>query len=444
LDSNAEYALIFEDDATFEEDHQEVLSTLANSEHGKLFQDMILQLIKAAPVGWDEINLARCLSVCKRQRPMVKLSALISIVDAPDQLCSVAYLLNRRSANFLKSTFMKPLRFSNDVTKVNAHKQGKYNQYSVTPRIFRQDGRCGVNGCEDREECLPQKRKQKSICIGLDLPCEWTKRCRSVDISAPESSQRLHFSMASNLPQIKLDNLDHLRKDLRNKHLRIRSIYKFLDGCGFFTFPLIVMNQLLVAKQYGLIGDKKPFVYMPENQHYHDCVKSKREYSNRFPDFWEKWFEPVSAIDWRNVDESDVWEFTQDSILSLHYHHQGIHAYPYAVDKSEENSSWITTMRSRAIPIVKEYIIPRREQLGAASKAFHHLFKSSDKVLAIHMRGTDKFVHPKVKNVIVCRSFLFSIDRALICGVVCGIAHRSTQSFMPLKSNVISINTKME
>lgn len=231
--------------------------------------------------------------------------------------------------------------------------------------------------------------------------CERTGNCLVVDVS----DSREHYLDYPRLISAKVDlqKVDKLDKGLlRAKHLRVRTIELFLSGCGFFTFPLIVMNQLLVAKRHGLIGEKKPIVYLPEEHHYWDC--------NATHDFWEQWFEPVAVcnLSWRDVDESDVWEFSQNSIKTIYYDYRNIKAYPYNGKKDYGTPQWIAVNRARAYPVVKEFIRVRPELVEQSEARFSQLVGGKP-VLGLHMRGTDKFVTRKVE----VSNYMYQADRFL-------------------------------
>ncbi|GAB5355979.1 hypothetical protein AAMO2058_000251600 [Amorphochlora amoebiformis] len=224
-------------------------------------------------------------------------------------------------------------------------------------------------------------------CPTYVATCGKTKNCVSVDLV-----DKLPITKYRTIPHEKIIKVLQQRKDLRSKHLRIRSIQEWYFACGFYTFPLIVMNQLLVAKALDLIGDKKPFVYMPEDHHYHNCAQNKSQL-----DFWEKWFQPVSSeANWRNISEEDVWEFSQDSIVTMYYDTRTVHAYPYS-ERDSGDAKWIQHQRELAGLVNTEYLHVnsdlRKESLEYTSGAFG---SEETKVMGVHMRGTDKFTSHKI------------------------------------------------
>jgi hypothetical protein len=157
------------------------------------------------------------------------------------------------------------------------------------------------------------------------------------------------------------------------------------------------MNQLWVAHEHGLIGEKKPIVYMPENHHYFSNTTSNQKCQAM--DFWETWFEPVHlTTSWHTIEEDDVWEFTQDSIKSAYYDANGIHAYPY-YNGDSGTQDWVEAHRLRAHAMVIQFIRIRPEMQRQAREMFQQLFPHTSDVLGIHMRGTDKRINRKVKLV---------------------------------------------
>ena len=248
--------------------------------------------------------------------------------------------------------------------------------------------------------------------------CEDSGDCQVVDVSASGWWYRRYPGLLN--AQVDISKVQQLDKtELQNKHLRIRTIDMFLEGCGFFTFPLIVLNQLLVAHRHGLIGtEKKPIVYMPENHHYFDakCSDSSTSPSDNMSltqldsDFWETWFEPVGDKSWRDIKEDDVWEFSQASIQTIYYDPDGIHAYPYNGKYDYGTPEWIDEQRSRALEIMEEFNFGVNADLVEESKKqFRDLVGGDRPVVGLHMRGTDKFVTGKVD----VAEYDFQVDRFL-------------------------------
>uniref|UniRef100_A0A7S2TXC6 Uncharacterized protein n=1 Tax=Lotharella oceanica TaxID=641309 RepID=A0A7S2TXC6_9EUKA len=223
----------------------------------------------------------------------------------------------------------------------------------------------------------------------LKLPCEVSGKCYSVDVVKDPTS-----IYADNLKST--DQIDKkLREKIRQKHLRIREVLQFRSVAGFFTYPLYVLNQLLFAEKYGLIGDKKPFVYMPEKHHYYNPCKSEGS-----EDFWHRWFQPISDVDYADVPEDEIWEFSQFSIVNIHHDKDGVHTYPYQLNGRRMRTDvgtekWISCQRSRALPVVMKYFSLKPTILTEADR-FWKANMGDAKVIGLHMRGTDKWINRKV------------------------------------------------
>eukprot|EP00954_Amorphochlora_amoebiformis_P022740 1355261-Amorphochlora_amoeboformis.AAC.2 len=168
-------------------------------------------------------------------------------------------------------------------------------------------------------------------------------------------------------PQRKLETVDVA--DIRSKHLRIRSVQRWFYGCGFFTFPMFVMAQLSAAERFGLVGDKKPFVYMPESHHYHNCV-NETELEKGGTHFWEKWFEPISDLDAAKIPEEDVWEFSQETIVTAYYDPQTVHEYPYS-PYDIGTQEWMDMERRKAAPLMEKFVQPKQSLLKEAKDYYY-------------------------------------------------------------------------
>mmetsp|Transcript_10871 Transcript_10871/g.26642 ORF Transcript_10871/g.26642 Transcript_10871/m.26642 type:complete len:622 (+) Transcript_10871:51-1916(+) len=199
------------------------------------------------------------------------------------------------------------------------------------------------------------------------------------------------------IPRFEKDTISHdLREKLRGKHLRIRSVLSWLPTAGFMTYPLFVLNQLRVAHKLGLIGDKKPFVYMPEPSHYFDAFNSGPD-----PEFWKRWFHPIAEVDPKEVKNSDIWEFSQATIGHIHHHVDSVHSYPYSHangTRFEHNlgtEDWIECQRDRARPLMS-YINLREDLVEEARRFYSDHLKNATQVIGFHARGTDKWINRKV------------------------------------------------
>mmetsp|Transcript_13569 Transcript_13569/g.25869 ORF Transcript_13569/g.25869 Transcript_13569/m.25869 type:complete len:340 (-) Transcript_13569:35-1054(-) len=162
LDSGNDYALIFEDDVV-------VNNKLLDPVLG--VSGILQTLIANAPSDWDEINMGRCMDFCAPQRVKAILNDQLKLVQSHHAMCSSGYLLNRRGARKLDKMFRHGVEAANDVMKSHAFIAGEYSQYSLTPRLFQQSGRCGVNGCENQPECEPTNyHSYVKQHFGYDIP----------------------------------------------------------------------------------------------------------------------------------------------------------------------------------------------------------------------------------------------------------------------------------
>ncbi|GAB5353289.1 hypothetical protein AAMO2058_000024400 [Amorphochlora amoebiformis] len=230
-------------------------------------------------------------------------------------------------------------------------------------------------------------------CPPIHETCDASKACFSFD-----AVKRKNFISSDNIKQTgDFKNFSMIRGTVLGKHLRIRSSKNWFNVSGFFTYPMYVMNQLIYAEKMGLIGDKAPFVYMPETQHYFDsCVDGGKPNT----EFYTQWFEPISSIKFTDVKEEDVWEFSQLTIESLHHNKDVVHSYPYQMGGKRLQGDtgtpeWATCMRSRARPIFKKYISIKPSLLREAQNFYDKNFGKNPS-FGVHMRGTDKWINRKV------------------------------------------------
>ncbi|GAB5353388.1 hypothetical protein AAMO2058_000032300 [Amorphochlora amoebiformis] len=231
-------------------------------------------------------------------------------------------------------------------------------------------------------------------CPSIMDPCDSSDNCYSF-----RAVKKLHFISPDNLKgREEFENFPKMRHQMRSKHLRIRAARNWFNIAGFFTYPMYVINQILYAEKLGLIGDKPPFVYMPESHHYFDsCVDG----GTPGEEFYTQWFEPISDVKFNEVKEDDVWEFSQLTIESLHHHKDVVHSYPYKLhgerlktDTGTQN--WINCMRERTYDVFKKYIDVKPSVLKETTDMFESNFGSKP-VIGIHMRGTDKWINSKVE-----------------------------------------------
>eukprot|EP00466_Bigelowiella_natans_P018895 jgi/Bigna1/79635/fgenesh1_pg.64_\ len=391
------FALIFEDDVAPEYPGLDVMEDIA----------MILKARSKIP--WDVVNLGRCFDCCETDCVVTSYFEDNAFVRSNHSFCAHAYLVNRKGAAKLIQA-ASPIKVIADDNIVLSGRKGDVKHMSITPRLFvqrRSEMQSLINPtsdsfleCAECQKCSPEVAFMEEVvhnqmrCDQMKIPCEFSESCVYLDVQDEKierdddvTNAKLHGDTIT----------EEVREQLKGKHLRIRSPYKFLHACGFFTFPLLVMNQLRAARRLDLIGDKKPFVYMPETHHYFSCKSNTSTELN----FWDVWFHPVSEVTidgWRRLNEEEVWEFSQNSIMTAYYDSDAIKTYPYGGNDDVPSPDWIQTQRDKAQKemvnirvreeFVEESLTFYKEHLGAAA--------SSSQVLGMHMRGTDKFVTPKV------------------------------------------------
>eukprot|EP00466_Bigelowiella_natans_P019485 jgi/Bigna1/91051/estExt_fgenesh1_pg.C_870009 len=437
LAADTDYALIVEDGIRLSPSGQKELR-----EHGGLFS-RLEELVKAAPKGFHEINLGRCMAECFRQsvvvrarftnKPATRTERMLfrhssRIADeagiAKAGAVEESALLARVPAQ--QSGGSRTLAFVSDADERNAtdntaayctrekklaqksfslawlYDKGNYSQYSVTPRLFdtKQVPKiCSSDRkCHSINECGIHDIFTRGSCQ-FQPPCEASGNCFSLDVADPVAF-RFDFLNFKGFSKEKVGKLGSLRGMLKQKHFRVRVNYRFSVGCGFFTYFYVALTQLQFALKHDLIGDKAPIIYMPESHHYHSCVNHTTSTAFSQDDFWHRYFEqpgPLANPD--SISEEDVWELSQDSILTSHYDRGSVHAYPYPGDDLAKcDQKWMARQRAEAIKVMERYIHVKRSYLETARKAFRGFFpmEQTEGVLGVHMRGTDKFVNPKV------------------------------------------------
>ena len=258
----------------------------------------------------------------------------------------------------------------------------------------------------------PGKKKGKVVlakpqhhkCHPWINPCEKSGKCPSLVLtkSAPaEGADHMDFPFHDNLVSFEsLQDPGKLRAKLRGKHLRIRLVRDWCDSAGFYTYPLYAINQIRVAERYGLIADKKPFVYMPEtNIYFQSCIhRENRTIDMASDDTWTEYFEPISTLDPERVPDKDVWEFSQETIKNIFHHKDSVHAYPYSVDGSRlygevGTQNWISCHRKRGVGLIKKYVNIREDLLLKANSFFDENIKPGERILGVHMKGPDKWIN---------------------------------------------------
>uniref|UniRef100_A0A7S4DES7 Fucosyltransferase n=2 Tax=Lotharella globosa TaxID=91324 RepID=A0A7S4DES7_9EUKA len=232
-------------------------------------------------------------------------------------------------------------------------------------------------------------------CPKYHTPCSDTTRCEPLDLVKEKGKIG-----DKNLKAFtKIFDSKTKRRNLRTRHLRIRMIKKWSDSAEFGAYFLYVVNQLLYAETHELIGDKAPFVYMPETGSYHSSCSEGGNITN----FWERGFQPVTNINYEKIPEADIWEFTQDTIKNLHFDKSAVRSLPYTMGEDDKRikgdvatRNWLDCQRNRVMGIVNKYIRVKPEIAALAEKRWAELFSANQSVVCAHVSGEEKFMsNPK-------------------------------------------------
>jgi len=150
LASKADFGIIFEDDVQLVS--KDRISRIPGGE-GANFIGAVDTILDKTPEDFDEVNLGRCFSECMRQSLTSKISENAFLVQSRYQYCSSGYVVSRKGAEKLNKWLHTNVAASNDYIKVSAFENGEFGQYSLDPRMFAQNERCGVNSCGGVKEC---------------------------------------------------------------------------------------------------------------------------------------------------------------------------------------------------------------------------------------------------------------------------------------------------
>jgi len=116
LAGDADYAIIFEDDAVLDLQPKD-FQKIAQSKNAS-FLDVMDYMLSKMPKGFHEVNLGRCQTLCHRQKNIVQVSSKLAITKAVWQFCSHAYLMSREGAEMLSALLSKDICAANDKMKI--------------------------------------------------------------------------------------------------------------------------------------------------------------------------------------------------------------------------------------------------------------------------------------------------------------------------------------
>uniref|UniRef100_A0A7S3YCS7 Uncharacterized protein n=2 Tax=Lotharella globosa TaxID=91324 RepID=A0A7S3YCS7_9EUKA len=161
LQSKADFGIIFEDDVRLVS--KDIIERIPG---GKVagFLGALDTMLDHIPEDFDELNLGRCVSECMRQSLTARLSPNAFLVQSRYQYCSSSYVISRKGAEKLNKWLHTNVASSNDYIKVMGFEKGEYEQYSLAPRMFEQNDRCGVNSCGDVIECVNAPTNDDWMC----------------------------------------------------------------------------------------------------------------------------------------------------------------------------------------------------------------------------------------------------------------------------------------
>ena len=165
---------------------------------------------------------------------------------------------------------------------------------------------------------------------------------------------------------------------------------------GFFAYVNFALNQIIYAEKHGL----HPVVFFGKNSvdgpnAFYDAELGEN--------MWEYYFEPVAQVSYSDIqnrlaDPQD--SLTQDDLVTLSISElwrihcrepDSVFVYPHNMYKKQERyePDWYAEQRQKARRIVGEYIRAKphiREKVAD----FERRYCANDRVIGIHMRGTDK------------------------------------------------------
>ncbi|KYG81033.1 nodulation protein Z [Roseivirga ehrenbergii] len=168
------------------------------------------------------------------------------------------------------------------------------------------------------------------------------------------------------------------------------------SNAGFFAYLTFVLNQILYCEEYDLV----PVVYfgpwsIDGPNAYHDPIVGNN--------MWDYYFEPVAGYTYSDIQafianpDHPITEenliYLEDDVMS--YVHGGnpnsIYNYPYGyyTDLEEDADHWYARQRKKAHALIEKYVHVKKELLTETNTFIENHF-ANNKVLGVHIRGTDK------------------------------------------------------
>ncbi len=176
------------------------------------------------------------------------------------------------------------------------------------------------------------------------------------------------------------------------------------SNAGFFAYLTFVLNQIIHCEEHDMV----PVVYfgpwsVDGPNAYHDPSVGDN--------MWDYYFEPVAGYNYSDIQalianpDHPITEenliYLEDDVMS--YLHDGnpdsIYNYPYGyyTDLEEGVDHWYERQRKKASQLIEKYVHVK-EELLTETNAFIHDHFENNKVLGVHMRGTDKGCATEVQH----------------------------------------------
>ncbi|MEM1110653.1 MAG: hypothetical protein AAGI11_01980 [Pseudomonadota bacterium] len=165
---------------------------------------------------------------------------------------------------------------------------------------------------------------------------------------------------------------------------------------GFFAYVTFALNQACYAWENGF----RPVVHFgPRSGNGKNAFYSEKHGSN----MWDYYFEPVDGITFEQLMEritdpqdsltrDNVGMLNNASLWALHNkRRQSIFSYPYGDRRGEKiDEAWYRHEREKANKLVEKGLCLKPHIAEHLARTRKELFASTDKVIGVHIRGTDK------------------------------------------------------
>jgi Nodulation protein Z (NodZ) len=202
----------------------------------------------------------------------------------------------------------------------------------------------------------------------------------------------------------------------RDKFLIIRINH---SNAGFFAYVNFALNQLIYAEQHNL----SPVVYFgPQsgdgpNAYFDPAIGEN---------MWDYYFEPVATLTYTDIERrlsdpddpltlNDLTTLSVEELWRIHEAEpESIYPYPHGIhsDKFKSDPEWYSKQRSRGHCIINKYVRIKPHILAKVD-AFEREHFAGNRVLGIHMRGTDKGsakLSPELMRIVKPREYFQHID----------------------------------